>query len=74
MSDKKTFENALNRLNDIVAELEEGDILLEDMTKLYEEGSELIKFCLNKLDDVEKKISVLSGDKPENLQSEAIDE
>jgi exonuclease VII small subunit len=30
------------------------------MLELYQEGSELIKVCLTKLDDVEKKISVLS--------------
>ena len=57
MSHKKSFEDALKRLNEIVVELETGDIILDDMTKLYEEGSELIKFCLDKLDDVEKKIS-----------------
>ena len=74
MTNKKTFENAIIRLNKIVAELENGDIVLEDMTKLYEEGSDLIKYCLSKLDDVEKKISVLSGDQAENISLEAFEE
>ncbi len=74
MTNKKTFENAIIRLNEIVAELENGDIILEDMTKLYEEGSDLIKYCLSKLDDVEKKISVLSGDQAENISLEAFEE
>lgn len=62
MTKKKSFEQAVKRLNAIVDELETGDTELDDMLKLYEEGTELIKFCFSKLDDVEKKISHLSGD------------
>jgi len=74
MANKNFFEDALNRLNEIVTELENGDIILEDMTKLYEEGTELIKHCLGQLDDVEKKIHVLSGDQADNLNLESMDE
>jgi len=74
MTNKKTFEDALKRLNEIVTELENGDIVLDDMIKLYEEGSDLIKYCLNKLDNVEKKISLLSGDRADNLKTEPFDE
>jgi exodeoxyribonuclease VII small subunit len=74
MNKKKTFEDALKRLNEIVTELENGDIVLDDMVRLYEEGSDLIKYCLGKLDDVEKKISFLSGDSPENLKTEPFEE
>jgi exodeoxyribonuclease VII small subunit len=73
MNKKKTFEEAVKRLDEIVIDLEDGDILLDDMLKLYEEGAELIKFCLLKLDDVEKKISVLSGDSKDNLTEAPFD-
>jgi len=62
MNKKKSFEEAVQRLDEIVNDLENSEIKLDDMLMLYEEGSELIKLCLSKLDDVEKKISVLSPD------------
>lgn len=71
---KKSFEEMVERLNQIVSELEKGDILLDDMIKLYEEGSKLIEESLTKLDDVEKKISVLSGNDPNNLKIEPLEE
>ena len=66
MNKKKSFEDAVERLEIIVTDLEKSEIKLDDMLQLYEEGSDLIKFCLAKLDDVEKKISVLSvhGESP----------
>jgi exodeoxyribonuclease VII small subunit len=60
MNKKKSFEESVHRLEEIVSELENSEIKLDEMLQLYEEGSELIKVCLAKLDDVEKKISVLS--------------
>jgi exodeoxyribonuclease VII small subunit len=60
MNKKKSFEESVQRLEKIVSELENSEIKLDDMLELYQEGSELIKVCLTKLDDVEKKISVLS--------------
>lgn len=60
MNKKKSFEEAVQRLEEIVSDLENSEIKLDDMIQLYEEGSELVKLCLSKLDDVEKKISTLS--------------
>jgi exodeoxyribonuclease VII small subunit len=74
MSEKKiSFEEALQRLEQIVSELERGDIVLDDMIKIYEEGTELIKFCLARLDDVEKKINLLSGESSADLKIEPFD-
>jgi exodeoxyribonuclease VII small subunit len=67
MSEKKSFEESVRRLEEIVSELENSEIKLDDMLKLYQEGSDLIKLCLSKLDDVEKKISVLSMDTDGNV-------
>ena len=57
------FESALEKLEEIVDQLESGDIGLDDSLKLYEEGTKLLKFCTAKLDEVEKKIEVLVKDK-----------
>ena len=56
---KKTFEQAIKRLEEIVAELEEGNLPLEESLKIYEEGVELTKFCSSKLNETEDKIKTL---------------
>lgn len=64
MADKLTepapsFEKALERLEQIVAEMEGGKLSLEKMISHFEEGSTLVKFCSGKLNEVEKKIEQL---------------
>ncbi len=56
---KKTFEQAIKRLEEIVAQLEEGNLPLEESLKIYEEGVELTKFCSTKLNETEDKIKTL---------------
>ncbi|MCH7680291.1 exodeoxyribonuclease VII small subunit [candidate division KSB1 bacterium] len=56
---KKTFEQAIKRLEEIVAELEEGNLPLEESLKIYEEGVELTRFCSIKLNETEDKIKTL---------------
>ncbi len=58
---KKTFENAMEALEDIVQELESGDLALEKAMQRFEEGIKLSKFCSDKLDETEKKITLLTG-------------
>ncbi len=53
------FEEAMKRLEDIVEDLESGELPLEDSLKVFEEGMKLLTFCSNKLDEVEKRVSVL---------------
>lgn len=53
------FEKALERLNKIVDDLEDGNLSLDDSLKSYEEGVKLIKMCTKKLNDAQKKIEVL---------------
>ena len=71
---KKSFEEMVERLNQIVSELEQGEIKLDEMIKLYEEGSKLIDDSLAKLDDVEKKISLLSGKSADDMKIEPFEE
>jgi exodeoxyribonuclease VII small subunit len=74
MNKKKSFEESVQRLEEIVSELETSEIKLDDMLQLYQEGSELIKQCLSKLDDVEKKISVLSVGNNDTITEEPLQE
>ena len=67
------FFHRLHRIREkIINELENSEIKLDDMLDLYEEGSELIKLCLSKLDDVEKKISVLSVGKDNGIEETTV--
>jgi len=70
MKDLK-FEDALNKLEDMVDKLEAGDISLDDSLKVFEEGNELVKLCMKKLTDAEQKIKSISEDLDvENLMNE----
>jgi len=55
------FENAVKRLEEVVAELESTDIDLERALKLYEEGIKLSRICNTKLSDAERKIEILKN-------------
>ena len=55
-----TFEQAIERLEKIVADMEAAELPLEDVLKKYEEGTRLVRFCSQKLDEAEKKIEVLA--------------
>ena len=54
-----TFDTAMKRLEEIVAQLEEGQLPLEDSMKLYEEGGRLTSVCANKLEQAEQKLVTL---------------
>ncbi len=56
---KERFEDALNKLEKIVSQLEEGDISLEESLKLFEEGIRLSRLCNQKLDEAEKRVEIL---------------
>jgi len=57
--DEMTFEAALKRLEDLVAELESGRLSLEDSLLRFEEGMRLSKLCQQKLKGVELRIEKL---------------
>jgi len=57
------FEYAMARLETIVAELEKGDLPLDDSLKIFEEGIRLSKTCLKMLEDAERKVEILVQEK-----------
>ncbi|MCP3951842.1 MAG: exodeoxyribonuclease VII small subunit [Desulfobacterales bacterium] len=68
MAKKKTFENAMQQLEQIVADLEAGDIPLDKALQKFEEGMSLSKYCTDRLDETEKKVSLLLADSRGELQ------
>ncbi len=59
---KKTFEMAMKQLEQIVQDLESGDMPLEKAIKKFEEGIKVSKYCSEKLDESEKRITLLMRD------------
>ncbi len=56
------FEAALKRLEEIVASMEAGEVDLDTMIALFEEGQRLVKQCNATLSDVEKRIEKIVDD------------
>jgi len=59
--EEKSFETALSRLEEVVRDLEGGDIGLEESLARYEEGIKLLKRCYGQLSQAEKRILELTG-------------
>ena len=63
MSQKKpTFENNMQRLEQIVRMLEQGEVPLEESLKLFQEGTELVRTCGKLLDEAEMEIKMITAD------------
>ncbi|HTY42577.1 MAG TPA: exodeoxyribonuclease VII small subunit [Thermoanaerobaculia bacterium] len=56
---ERTFEEAMARLEEIVAELEGEERGLEEQFALFQEGMELAKVCDRKLGEVEKSVEIV---------------
>ncbi len=69
MSDIK-FEDALQRLEEIVDRLETGELPLEDSLKVFEEGVALARRCSKYLEEAEKRIELLTKDETGLLKTE----
>ena len=68
MAKAQTLEQSFEKLEQIIGNLENGDVSLEDSFKLYNEGMKLIQNSNQQLDKEEKKIVVLNqkeGDEDE---------
>lgn len=53
------FEEAMEQLEKIVSQLENGDVPLEKAIDLFQEGMKLSRYCSQKLEQVERKIEIL---------------
>ncbi|MFW6107808.1 MAG: exodeoxyribonuclease VII small subunit [bacterium] len=70
---KPTFEESLDELESIIAELETGDLPLDKMIERYEKGVKALELCRKVLDDAEKRIEILLKDKDGKLRAEPFD-
>jgi len=71
---KISFEEAVKKLEDIVAKLEEEDVPLEKAIDYYQEGMKLSKLCDEKLQEAQEKVTQILNDnneeEPFELQEE----
>ena len=58
----KTFEENMQRLEQIVRAMERGDVALEESLKLFQEGTELVRNCGKLLDDAELQVKKILTD------------
>jgi exodeoxyribonuclease VII small subunit len=65
------FEEAIADLEQVVEQLESGDLSLEDSLEAFEKGVGLVRYCNQKLSEVEKKVELLVKDKQGQLQLKA---
>lgn len=73
MAEKK-FEAALERLEEIVKQLEQGDLPLEQSLKLFEEGIRLSRICNRRLEDAERRVEILLKDEAGNVVAQPFNE
>lgn len=59
MADKQTFQQSMDRLEEIVTKLEKNEIVLEEAISLFEEGLELVNSCDTQLKQFESKVTAL---------------
>jgi len=67
---EKTFEETIVELEKIVADLESGDLTLDESMKKFEEGMKASKHCTEILDKAEKKIVTVLEKNSEIIEEE----
>ena len=68
MAAKQSFEEALKQLEGVVSNLEKGELSLEEALKVFQKGIVLTEYCNNKLDEAEKKITILLEKKDGSIE------
>ena len=62
MNDKRSFEDKMLRLEQIVKAMERGEVPLEESLKLFQEGTELVRNCGMLLDEAELQVKKILTD------------
>ena len=58
----QSFENAMERLEEVVEQMENSKLPLEELIRAYEEGTRLIKVCSERLSAAEQRIEIITRD------------
>ena len=75
MSNKEVkFEELIEKLEDITNKLEKEQLSLDESVKLFEEGMQISKQCNSKLEDAEKRITILINQNDEIKEENFIPE
>ena len=74
MTKELTFEEAMQKLESIVRDLETGQIKLDDAVEAYEKAMKLKKFCEDRLKEAELKIEKIEAGKDGSLTLKELDE
>lgn len=61
MNEKLTFEEAMQRLEQIVRAMERGDVALEESLKLFQEGTDLVRKCSAMLENAQLQVSKIAA-------------
>jgi exodeoxyribonuclease VII small subunit len=67
---KQKFEDAMSELQKVTSEMESGDLSLEEMIQHFEKGQKLIKTCSAKLNEIQKKIEIITKKSDGNIAVE----
>ena len=70
---EKSFEESLDALEQIVKQLEDGDLPLEQSLKLFEDGVKLSRECRERLTQAERRIEILMKDTDGVLKVSGLD-
>jgi exodeoxyribonuclease VII small subunit len=70
---EKNFEAALEELEEVVEQLETGELPLDESLVAFEKGVGLVVYCNQKLTEAEKKIELLVKDKEGKMQFKVLD-
>jgi exodeoxyribonuclease VII small subunit len=72
-SQTPNFETAMAELEELVAQIETGDLSLEDSLKQFEKGIKLSRICQKALNDAEQRVKILTeslnGDTEEDFHT-----
>lgn len=67
------FEKVLERLQEIVTELEDPQKGLERSLELFEEGVALSRYCRGKIEEIQKRVDVVLKETPDGFETEELD-
>lgn len=71
MAKTPSLEDTFTKLEDIINQMESGELTMNESFKKYKEGMELVKKCNSMIDKVEKEMVIINEDKdPEMIDDE----
>lgn len=70
---EKTFEQAIEELENTVKKLEDGNCSLKESVSLFERGVKLTRLCMKELDDAQQKIAMLVKNEDGKMMAKALD-